>query len=108
MKIIIKIPDIKKIDIINSFAIQYGYEDEIYKKGKLVKNNISKKDFFFDKISSFIKDVYVASKITSNKKDEISISKKAKEEINNLININYVYEKRRSNKNSQRRERKKD
>ncbi len=65
MEITINIPDDKKDAVVDAFAIQYKYPKKTQDEdGNEIINPVSKGQFALNIINSFIKEVYVASKIS--------------------------------------------
>ena len=60
----IEIPDNRVDEIIDGFAVQYGYQQKVKDtEGEEIDNPVTKAQFARNIIVSFIKEVYVASKI---------------------------------------------
>ena len=62
--ITITIPDGKANAIIDAFATQYNYQDEIGDEdGNMIPNPQTKKQFALEVIKSFVREVYKATKV---------------------------------------------
>jgi len=62
--ITITIPDAKLNAIVEAFATQYNYQDQITEDGmNYIPNPVSKAQFARNVINSFIKEVYVAAQV---------------------------------------------
>lgn len=69
MKITLTIPEDKKIAVIDAFALQYKYQDEVYQEGVdgeegiMIPNPVNKGQFAKNIIRTFIKEVYISAQV---------------------------------------------
>ena len=83
MEIKITIPNNKKDAIIEAFAIQYNYQEELEDaNGNMIPNPQSKKVFTANIIKSFIREIYKAVKI----KEVNTAIQKARDDADNFTN----------------------
>lgn len=84
MDITITIPTDKKDAVIDAFALQYKYQEEVDDgkgEGGLMPNPVTKGQFALNIMRSFVKEVYVAAQVKPIQEQTKTIAQQASEEM---------------------------
>ena len=78
----INIPNDKITALLDAFAMQYNYQEQIETEtGEMVPNPVSKAQFAKNIVTSFIKEVYIAGQVKSLEEQRIAAINTAKTDI---------------------------